>query len=527
MSAATNPACPQEIRRAQTVYGRAGVNQAARGLPKGVTSHSSLATSHCLSNRYTPRLKHPVTHSKQTSLVLPNRYKFEGWPSAKIERKANKTSWPPAACRPARQICGVPWPPKQVSLRRRLIAIPDPTRIAIPSDQREPRGTPACGASAPEIVCEAKQNLIATPPHSEIVVTNSKLKDIPFSLAASILEANRDSNAPSLPHCLPASMPPSPSQTLPRPCVTIAAKMSKLRISVVEYLNTAPLVWGFVDGPLQGKYDLSFTVPSQCAEALRRGDADVAIIPAIEYQRIENIVALPGMSVAAKREVRSILVVAKKPIDMAKKIALDSSSRSSAALVRLLAKDLWNIQPEFVEASPDPSEMLKQADAALVIGDPALRVALKMDALAGRAPSGEQCCQGDPDDMPVPGFETLFVYDVAYQWEEMTGKPCVLAIWAGRRDAVTAEVLADFQASKQYGLERAREIAEAASIKLDLPPKALYRYLTENINFDLDEENLAGLQLFFERAAAAGLIPRHRPLEFAGTGKNVGAGAGR
>ena len=303
--------------------------------------------------------------------------------------------------------------------------------------------------------------------------------------------------------------------------------MSKLRISVVEYLNTAPLVWGFVDGPLQGKYDLSFTVPSQCAEALRRGDADVAIIPAIEYQRIENIVALPGMSVAAKGEVRSILVVAKKPIDMAKKIALDSSSRSSAALVRLLAKDLWNIQPEFVEASPDPSEMLKQADAALVIGDPALRVALKMDALAGRAPSGEQCCQGDPDDMPVPGFETLFVYDVAYQWEEMTGKPCVLAIWAGRRDAVTAEVLADFQASKQYGLERAREIAEAASIKLDLPPKALYRYLTENINFDLDEENLAGLHLFFERAAAAGLIPRHRPLEFAGTGKNVGAGAGR
>jgi predicted solute-binding protein len=292
--------------------------------------------------------------------------------------------------------------------------------------------------------------------------------------------------------------------------------MSKLRISVVEYLNTAPLVWGFVEGPLQDKYELSFTVPSQCAEALRRGDADVAIIPAIEYQRIENIVALPGMSVAAKGEVRSILVVAKKPIDMAKKIALDSSSRSSAALVRLLAKDLWNIQPEFVEASPDPSEMLKHADAALVIGDPALRVALKMDALAGRAPSGEQCCQGDPDDMPVPGFETLFVYDVAYQWEEMTGKPCVLAIWAGRREAITAEVLADFQASKQYGLERAREIAEAASIKLDLPPKALYRYLTENINFDLDEENLAGLQLFFERAAAAGLIPRVRPLEFAG-----------
>jgi chorismate dehydratase len=292
--------------------------------------------------------------------------------------------------------------------------------------------------------------------------------------------------------------------------------MAKLRISIVEYLNTAPLVWGFTDGPLAGKYDLSFTTPSQCAEALRRGEADVAIIPAIEYQRIEDLVVLPGMAVAAKGEVRSILVVAKKPIELAKKIALDSSSRSSAALVRILARDLWKIQPEFIEAAPDPTEMLKQADAALVIGDPALRVILKLDALSGKVPSGEQCCQGDPDELPVPGFETIFVYDVAYQWEEMTGKPCVLAIWAGRRDAITPKVLADFQASKQYGMERLREIAEAASIKLDLPPRALERYLADNINFDLDEENLAGLRLYFEKATAAGLIPRNRPLEFAG-----------
>jgi chorismate dehydratase len=301
-------------------------------------------------------------------------------------------------------------------------------------------------------------------------------------------------------------------------------KMSKLRISIVEYLNTAPLVWGFAEGPLAGKYDLSFTVPSQCAEALRQGTADIAIIPAIEYQRIENVVVLPGMAVAAKGEVRSILVVGKKPIEMVKKIALDSSSRSSAALVRLLAKDLWKIQPEFVESAPDPSEMLKRADAALVIGDPALRVALKMDALAGRSPSGEQCCQGDPDDMPVPGFETIFVYDVAYQWEEMTGKPCVLAIWAVRRDLITPEIVADFQSSKKYGLERVREIAEAASVKLDLPPRALERYLTDNINFDLDEENLAGLRLFFEKAAAAGLIPRNRVLEFAAAALGNAAG---
>jgi chorismate dehydratase len=291
--------------------------------------------------------------------------------------------------------------------------------------------------------------------------------------------------------------------------------LSKLRICIVEYLNTAPLVWGFTDGPLAGKYELSFAVPSQCAEALRRGDADIAIIPAIEYQRMDGMAVIPGISIAAKTDVRSLLVVAKRPIEMAKRVALDTSSRSSAALVRLLAAGYWKISPEFIAAAPNPSEMLKQADAALVIGDPALRVALKMDTLAGKAPSGEQCCQGDPDELPVPGFETIFVYDVAYQWREMTGKPCVLAVWVGRREAITPEVAADFEFSKRYGLARLREISEGAAIKLDLPPLALERYLTDHINFDLDEENIAGLRLYFEKAAAAGLIPQARPIEFA------------
>jgi chorismate dehydratase len=291
--------------------------------------------------------------------------------------------------------------------------------------------------------------------------------------------------------------------------------MKKVRISVVEYLNTAPLVWSFAEGPLVGKYELSTALPSECADALRRGEADVAIIPSIEYQRIENVIAIPDIAIAAEGEVRSILVVAKKPIEMAKRIALDTSSRSSAALVRLLAREYWRVAPEYIDASPDPSEMLRRADAALVIGDPALRIALKMDALSGKAPSGEECCQGDPDEMPVPGFETIFVYDIAHQWREMTGKPCVLAIWAGRPEAITPEVVADFQASKQYGLGRMKEIAEAASVKLDLPARALERYLTENIHFDLGEEYVEGLALYFEKAAAAGLIGHARPLEFA------------
>jgi chorismate dehydratase len=298
------------------------------------------------------------------------------------------------------------------------------------------------------------------------------------------------------------------------------SNVSKLRISIVEFLNTAPLVWGFTDGPLTGKYDLSFAVPSQCAEALRRGEVDVAIIPAIEYQRMENLVVLPGMSVAARGEVRSILVVSKRPIERVKRFALDTSSRSSVALVRLLARGFWKIQPEFVDAAPDASAMLQTADAALVIGDPALRISLKMDAFSNRAPSGEQCCQGDPDELPVPGHETIFVYDVAYQWREMTGLPCVLAIWAGRRDKITEEVFADFQASKRYGLERLREISEAASIKLDLPPRALERYLSENIHYDLAPDNLAGLERYFDLSAEAGLIPQNKPVEFVGASSN-------
>ena len=305
--------------------------------------------------------------------------------------------------------------------------------------------------------------------------------------------------------------------------------MTKLRISVVEYLNTAPLVWGFTEGPLAGKYDLSFTVPSQCAEALRCGDADVAIMPAIEYQRMEGMVILPGMSVAAKGEVRSILVVSKKPIDRAKRIALDRSSRSSAALVRLLAAGDWGIEPEFVEGAPDASAMLADSDAALVIGDPALRIALKMESLFAKTPraglSGV-CCQGDADELPVPGFPSVFVYDVAYQWREMTGKPCVLAIWAGRREKITPEVVADFQTSKEFGLAHIEDIAEAASVKLDLPPSSLESYLRDNIDFSLDEENLEGLKLYFEKCAAAGLIPSARPIEFAAAPAGSVAGRG-
>lgn len=295
--------------------------------------------------------------------------------------------------------------------------------------------------------------------------------------------------------------------------------MSKLRISIVEFLNTAPLVWGFTDGPLRGRYDLSFTVPSLCAEALCSGQADVAIIPAIEYQRMDGMVVLPEMAVAAKGEVRSILILAKKPIGQAKRIALDTNSRSSVALTRLLCKGLWRIAPEFIDAAPDPAAMLAEADAALLIGDPALAIRLKVDRISAKAPDAKGCCGSDlvldQDGPPVPGVDTLFVYDLAEQWGQMTGKPCVLAVWAGRRELITPDVVADFLASREYGLAHIGEIAEAASLKLDLPPRDLESYLRYNIDFSLGAANLEGLELYFRECAAAGLIPRVKPVDFA------------
>ena len=292
--------------------------------------------------------------------------------------------------------------------------------------------------------------------------------------------------------------------------------MGKLRISIVEFLNTAPLVWGFTDGPLAGKYDLSFAVPSRCAEDLRAGRADVGIIPSIEYQRMEDVVALPGMAIASKQEVRSLLVVSKVPIEAAQSLALDTNSRSTVGLARILSRRHWNIDPEFIDMPPDPDEMLARADAALVIGDPALRLRLHVDALQAKEPgaTGCCCCGGDDDEQPVKGVEMLFVYDMAQQWREMSGLPAVLAIWVARRGVLTPEIAADFSASRDYGLSHIGDIAEGAALKLELPPRELERYLTDNIDFSLDDENLAGLRRYYEECAAARLIPRARELEF-------------
>src|SRR6266576_3161850 len=249
----------------------------------------------------------------------------------------------------------------------------------------------------------------------------------------------------------------------------------KLRISIVQYLNTAPLVWGFTNGPLQGKYDLSFTVPSECADDLRAGRADVAIIPAIEYQRIPGLAILPDMAIASKHQVRSLLIVAKKLIEQVRTFALDSSSRSTQVLTRILCAEKWRIAPEFSEALPDLPEMLDIADAALIIGDPALRISLGIAKDGWPGAPGQTVCPAAT--LGITSCELLYVSDVVGEWRALTRRPAVLAVWALGR--------------------------------------ALASYLRDNIDFSLDAENGRGLDLYFEHAAKLGLIRKAEAIHWA------------
>lgn len=289
--------------------------------------------------------------------------------------------------------------------------------------------------------------------------------------------------------------------------------MSLLRISIVQYLNTAPLVRGFTHGPLRGKYDLSFTVPSQCAEALRAGAADVAIIPAIEYERIPDLVVLPGLSIASSRMVRSLLLITRKPMAEVHRIALDRSSRSTQTLVRILCDSLWKITPEYFEADPDLPAMLQDADAALLIGDPALKLSIACAGTGRREADGELSVPASAAGLA--GDAPLRIYDVVEQWRALTGRPAVMAMWAARKEVVTPELVQDFQDSLAFGLRHLDAIANEAAVELELPAAELRRYLTENIDYRLDKEHRDALLAFFVLAARLGRIEDVKTIAFA------------
>ena len=259
------------------------------------------------------------------------------------------------------------------------------------------------------------------------------------------------------------------------------------RVSVVKYLNTAPLIWGMLKGDQQGKYDLDFTTPAQCADDLGCREAAIGIVPSIEYQRMDRLLVLPGCSIASKGIVKSVLLLSKMPIEQVETVALDNSSRTSAALVRVLLQKFYSRHVSVAPADPDPDRMLQNADAALLIGDPALT------------------------------FDggTLKVYDLAAEWKKFTGLPFVFAVWAGHEEAGLGRFCTDFEASRDYGLNHLDDIAREYAPRLGLSREAVKVYLKENIDYSLDEENRRGLQLFFRLAHEIGIIPGEKELRFA------------
>ncbi len=263
--------------------------------------------------------------------------------------------------------------------------------------------------------------------------------------------------------------------------------LMKLRMSFINFLNSVPLGWSFLHGDLQDAFELLFDVPSQCARRLADGSADIGLIPVVEYLRNPALAIVPGISIASKHEVKSVLFVSNLPLERVRSVALDTSSRTSAALLRILLKRFHGLgSVSYHESPPDPERMLATHDAALIIGNPALKV----------------------------DSSRFFVFDLALEWSQFTGLPFVFAFWAVRKDVDLGERVALFYRSRREGLERIDTIARMYSERLSLTPAEIRSYLSDCLDFSLDETNLKGLRLFFELATEEGLVDQNRELEF-------------
>jgi chorismate dehydratase len=263
----------------------------------------------------------------------------------------------------------------------------------------------------------------------------------------------------------------------------------KLKISLVQYLNAAPLGWSFLHGPLQNQFEISLASPARCAVQLARGEVDIGLIPAIEYQRINNLMVIPEVAIAATNDVRSVLLVRRCGSLRLDSVALDTSSRTSAVLVKLLLNSRMGLHPEFVPHEPNLGEMLGKCDAALLIGDAALRC--------------------------TP--EKYEITDLAAAWRDWQRKPFVFAFWACRAAATLPKDLADvFLAAKEWGVQRFEEIAAAYAHTLDLPAAFLEGYLRNNLEHDMSPAHLEGLERFYRLAHEAGMIETPRSVRFIG-----------
>ena len=276
-----------------------------------------------------------------------------------------------------------------------------------------------------------------------------------------------------------------------------------LRVAAISFLNPAPLLYNFEHEPtatgLSKRYLRHYTTPAECAKELQAGTADLGLIPIASLT--EKLAVVPGCTIASLSEVRSILLLVKNPahapttevLHGVGTIAVDAASRSSQAYTHILFERFYEVRPEFVEQAADAVAMLREHDAALLIGDPALMARehrAEIDAAAG---------------------VSLLWLDVAQLWREHTGLPWVAAVWAVRPEALTdvsaAQLIEDCTASRDAGLGNIAELVAEWSPRLGLPADVVRTYLTRNIHYVLDDDCVRAIQLFRELAAEIGILP--------------------
>jgi chorismate dehydratase len=226
-------------------------------------------------------------------------------------------------------------------------------------------------------------------------------------------------------------------------------------------------------GEQRGLFDLSFAIPAECADRLESGLADIGIVPAVELNR-QKLEIIRGAGIACHGPVRSILLISKVPFGRIRKLATDSTSRTSVMLSRVILARKYGVEPEVQSLKPHLSAMLENNDAALIIGDAALVL--------------------DPSELP------FHVLDLGAEWVNMTGLPMVFAVWAARGGFPTQDP-APFLDSMRYGRDHIADIARSEHAKIGVSEELARTYLENNIVFELGEREYAGLDLYLRYAA--------------------------
>lgn len=257
-----------------------------------------------------------------------------------------------------------------------------------------------------------------------------------------------------------------------------------IRLGAVSYLNARPLTWSLDDDP---RWQVRYDLPSVCAGVLARGDVDLALVSSVEYLRSAEYRLVPGVGIGSRGPVASIGLFTRRPLQDVRSIALDTSSLTSVALVRILCERRFKISPAFVSHAPDLAAMTATCDAALLIGDPALE--------ADPAPLG------------------LTKIDLGEEWTAMTGLPFIYAAWTGPAGAAAADDVAALQAAQARGIAAFDRIAEEYAAGDAARAERARRYLRDNMRYGLGPDEIAGLQLFLDYAADLGIAPE-RTLEF-------------